>query len=87
MAKQDFDTLAEKKHATHPITRQIIDRECHVGLTNRDVFRLVISHLIEGYKTYRSIPKESRRKLLQECIDIHRYNQAEYQAVMHPSYE
>ncbi len=87
MAKQDFDALAKKKQATHPITRQIIDCECHVGLSNRAVFRLVISHLIEGYKTYRSIPKESRRKLLQECIDIHRYNQAEYQAVMYPRYE
>ena len=87
MSKEAFDALAEKKHSTHPITRQIIDRECHVGLSNRAVFRLVISHLIEGYKTYRSIPKESRRKLLQERIDIHRYNQAEYQAVMYPSYE
>ncbi|NOY41042.1 MAG: hypothetical protein GXP26_04280 [Planctomycetes bacterium] len=87
MSKETFDALAERKHATHPITRQIIDRECHVGLSNRAVFKLVISRLVEGYKTYRSMPRESRRKFLQECIDIHRYNRAEYQAVMYPSYE
>ncbi len=87
MSKETFDALAEKKHATNPIIRQIIDRECHVGLSDRAVFRLMISRLVERYKTYRSMPKESRRKFLQECIDIHRYNRAEYQAVMYPSYE
>jgi len=35
MSKESFNALAEKKQAAHPITRQIIDRECHVGLSNR----------------------------------------------------
>jgi len=87
MSKETFDSLSEKQQAAHPITRQIINRECHVGLSNRAVIRLVISRLLNGYQTYQALPKETRRQLLQECIDIHRFNQAEYQAVMYPSYE
>ena len=66
----------------HPIVRQIIDRDCHVGISNRAVIRHVISKLRDGMQTYWSMPRDDRRELLRQCIARHRQNREEYAAVM-----
>ncbi len=66
----------------HPIVRQIIDRDCHVSLSNRSVIRHVISKLRDGRQTYFAMPREDRRSLLRQCIARHRQNWEEYAAVM-----
>lgn len=66
----------------HPILRQIIDRDCHVSLTNREVMRHVISKLKDGYRTFRAMPKRDRRDLLRQCIACHRENWRLYVEVM-----
>ena len=48
----------------HPIVRQIIDRDCHVSLSNRAVIRHVISNLRDGRQTYFAMPREDRRSML-----------------------
>ena len=70
----------------HPIVRQIIDRDCHVGMSNRAVMRHVISRLKDGWKTFRQMPKEDRRELLRQCREAHRENRELYVAVMYPNY-
>lgn len=66
----------------HPIVRQIIDRDCHVGISNRAVIRHVISKLRDGSRTFRRMPKEQRRELMRQCIARHRQNWEEYVNVM-----
>jgi hypothetical protein len=66
----------------HPIVRQIIDRDCHVGWSNRRVIRHVVSKLRDGQRTFRAMPREDRRTLLQQCIERHRQNWEEYVNVM-----
>ena len=66
----------------HPIVRQIIDRDCHVSLSNRAVIRDVISKLRDGRQTYFAMPREDRRHMLRQCIARHRQNREEYAAVM-----
>lgn len=66
----------------HPIVRQIIDRDCHVSLTNREVMRHVISKLKAGYRTYRAMPKRDRHELLRQCIACHQANWRLYVDVM-----
>ncbi len=70
----------------HPIVRQIIDRDCHVGISNRAVMRHVISRLKDGWETFRQMPKADRKELLRQCRDHHRENRELYVAVMYPSY-
>ena len=84
MEPDRYDTLQAKKHETHPILRQIIDRDCHVSLSYRAVIRHVISKLRDGYQTFRSQSKEERRSFVEQCIQIHQANRAEYEAVMWP---
>ena len=83
MSQVTYDELQEKKYDAHPIVRQIIDRDCHVSLSNRAVVEHVISKLGQAFK---SMPLTDRHWLFRQCIDIHRANRAEYHAVMHPSY-
>ena len=71
----------------HPIVKQIIDRDCHVGLPNREVIRHVISRLKDGYATYRSMSRADRRLLMQQCMQRHRENRELYVAVMYPNYQ
>lgn len=82
MEPDRYDTLQAKKYETHPILRQIIDRDCHVSLSNRAVIRHVISKLRDGYHTFSGLPKEERRRFIEQCIQIHQANRAEYEAVM-----
>lgn len=65
----------------NPIIRQVVDR-CHVGDTNREVIRYVISRFKRGYQTYRMIPKHTRRSILLAIIGIHRNNRQLYIHVM-----
>ena len=46
----------------HPIVKQIIDRDCHVGISNRAVMRHVISRLKCGWATFRQMPKADHKK-------------------------
>ena len=65
-----------------PLLRRIIRSECDVKLSNRAVIRHVISRLAQGWGTYRSLPRENRRKLMHQCIEQHRFNRREYTATM-----
>ena len=76
----------QQKLDVHPIVRQIIDRDCHVGRSNRSVIRHVVSKLRSGWQTYRAMPREDRRLLMQQCIRQHRENRELYAAVMWPTY-
>jgi hypothetical protein len=66
----------------HPIVRQIIDRDCHVSATNRDVIRHVISKLKHGHRTFRAMAKRERRDMMKQCIACHRENLRLYADVM-----
>ena len=66
----------------HPIVKQIIDRDCHVSTTGREVVRHVISKLREGYRTFRALPKAERRQLVSDCLQHHRANWQLYVDVM-----
>jgi hypothetical protein len=70
----------------HPIVRQIIDRDCHVGMSHRAVMRHVVSRLKDGWDTFRQMPTADRKELLRQCRDHHRENRNQYVAVMYPNY-
>jgi hypothetical protein len=82
-----FRQAKERRTTMHPIVKQIIDRDCHVGLSTRYVIRYVISRLKDGHATFRAMPREDRRLLMQQCIEQHRENRELYVAVMYPSYK
>jgi len=65
-----------------PIVRQIIDRDCHVGISHRAVIRHVISKLRDGRKTFRAMSREDRRELMRQCVSRHRQNRQMYADVM-----
>ena len=71
----------------HPIVRQLIDRDCHVGESYRTVIRHVVSKLRGGHKTFRRMQKVDRRLLIQQCIEQHRTSRELYVSVMYPSYK
>ena len=71
----------------HPIVKQIIDRDCHVGESYRTVIRHVVSKLRGGHKTFRGMPRADRRLLMQQCVRQHRANREVYVAVMYPNYK
>lgn len=71
----------------HPIVKQIIDRDCHVGESYRTVIRHVVSKLRGGRKTFRAMPRPDRRLLMRQCIQQHHANRELYRAVMYPSYK
>jgi hypothetical protein len=66
----------------HPIVQQIIDRDCHVSMSNQEVVRHVISKLRDGYNTFRAMRKHERRRLIEDCILRHRANWLLYAWVM-----
>lgn len=70
----------------HPIIRQIIDRDCHVSLSNRAVVRHVVSKLKHGYKTFRAMPKPDRKQFIAECLYQHQSNFKLYCDVMRGSF-
>jgi hypothetical protein len=65
----------------HPIIRQIVGN-CHVGQSNLSVIRHVISKLREGHKTYRSMPRGERRKMVKQIVSAHSENISLYNHVM-----
>lgn len=75
-----------KKIDVDPIVRQIINRDCHVGWSNRMVIRHVVSKLRHGLKTFRAMPRAERKALMRQCVQQHRENWELYVAVMRPSY-
>jgi hypothetical protein len=87
MTDDEYDAIQERRHAAHPIVRQIIDRDCHVAETNLGVIRHFISKLADGYATLRALPKAERRRFFADCLAVHAANRAEYEAVMWPRYE
>ena len=72
--------------APHPIVRQIVDRDCHVSLTNEEVIDHVISKLRHGMETFRVMPQEERDRLVRDCTMVHEWNRQLYRDVMFPSY-
>lgn len=66
----------------HPIVQQVIDRDCHVSMSNREVVRHVISKLRGGYHTFRAMKKHDRRRLIEDCLTRHRANWLLYASVM-----
>jgi len=76
----------QEKLDVHPIVAQIINRDCHVASSNRNVIRHVVSKLRDGLTTFRSMPREDRRTLMRQCIQQHGENRELYFAVMYPSY-
>ncbi len=66
----------------HPIIRQIIDRDCHVGECNRVVVRHVIAQLKNGNETFRRMPKAERRKFVEQCLAQHAANRRLFSEVM-----
>jgi hypothetical protein len=66
----------------HPIVRQIICRDCHVGESPRAVVRHVISKLKDGYDTFRRMTPIDRRELVSQCVRQQRENRVEYVEVM-----
>ena len=66
----------------HPIVAQIIDRDCHVSMSNRAVIRHVVSRLKDGYHTFRQMSKPDRRALMRQCVWQHSQNWQLYVDVM-----
>lgn len=66
----------------HPIIRQIIDRDCHVGESNRVVVRHVVAQLKDGNETFRRMPKGERRKFIEQCLAQHAANRRLFSEVM-----
>ena len=65
----------------HPIIRQIIDRDCHVGTPYRRVVRHVASRLNGGWATFKGLSREDRRTFIVECCARHWENRDLYRAV------
>ena len=86
MTRKPKGPSKEEQFDVHPIVRQIINRDCHVGISNRAVIRHVVSKLRDGMETFRGMPKEERRALMEQCIQQHRQNRLLYRAVMYPTY-
>ncbi len=79
---EEGEAEPEKPDSIHPIVRQIIDRDCHVGESNKEVVRHVISKLRDGYQSLRKMPAADRRMLVEQCVEQHRSNFKEYVEVM-----
>lgn len=79
---EEGEAEPQKPDAIHPIVRQIINRDCHVSESNKNVVRHVISKLRDGYQTLRTMPAQDRRLLIEQCVEQHRSNLKEYVEVM-----
>lgn len=86
MPEDPYEELRAKQREAHPIVRQIIDRDCHVAESDLAVVRYVVCELRDGYATFRGLPKTERRRFIEQYLDVHRANRAEYEAVMWPRY-
>ena len=63
------------------IIRNIVGR-CHVGDTNREVIRYVISRMKHGYQTFKTLPREQRKDFLRQIVQDHKDNRELYSYVM-----
>lgn len=54
---------------------------CSVAMTNRQVMREAIRHLRYGWRSFKQLPRETRRKFLRICIECHEENKALYRQV------
>lgn len=79
---QDEVPEVREHFSVHPIIRQIIDRDCHVGESEKHVVRHVISKLRDGYDTFRKLSNVERRQFIEQCLTRHRANRREYVEVM-----
>jgi hypothetical protein len=79
---QDDESEVREHFSVHPIIRQIIDRDCHVGESEKNVVRHVISKLRDGYDTFRNLSLAERRQFIEQCLCRHRANRREYVEVM-----
>lgn len=68
--------------SVHPIIRQIIDRDCHVASSFREVVRYVISKLKGGFQTFRNMNQEDRQLFIDQCLQQHAANRQLYTEVM-----
>ena len=50
------------------VIRMIIDRDCHVSMSDRQVIKHVISRLKKGYTTFKAMPKRDRHRFMRELI-------------------
>lgn len=66
----------------HPIIKQIIDRDCHVGTPTHEVVRHIISKLKKGYDSYRALLADERAMLVVQSARHHRSNFKLYVEVM-----
>ncbi len=66
----------------HPIVRQIVNRDCHVGSTAKSVVQHVISKLRNGVEALRAMSPYERRRLIDDCLVQHQHNLKEYVEVM-----
>ena len=63
------------------IISQIVDR-LDVRTGKLAVVRYVISRMKNGYKTFRALPKASKRDIIKRALGQHRDNQVLYSYVM-----
>ena len=61
--------------------RMIVGR-CHVGASNKDVFKYVISRMANKWETFVSMDRESRKRFFRAIRSIHADNRNLYQQVM-----
>lgn len=60
---------------------------CHVGESNRQVLRFIISHLKQGYAAWQAMGREQRRLVMRAAFEIHRENRETYRAVMNGTFD
>lgn len=74
--------MPAKRRDVHPIIKQIIDRDCHVGESDRSVVLHVIGKLVKGVQTFQAMTDEDSQQFVEQCLIQHRRNQKLYQEVM-----
>lgn len=60
----------------------IVDRHCHVGLTNRQAIKEVINHLECRWNTWKLLSRENKKTFMKLVIKRHEANQRTYSWVM-----
>ena len=82
-ASRQVDVSEEEELiSVHPIVRQIIDRDCHVGCSHSEVIRHVVSKLKGGFESFRNMKLEDRELLIDQCMQQHSANRKLYVEVM-----
>jgi len=66
----------------NPMIERIVNRDCCVSLSNRQVIYHVITKLRKKKRTYWAINKKDRKSFMRDCIKAHQENQKLYHQVM-----